>query len=121
MQRQNQLVNHSPKNQKLKLETQAGKFGERVHWNLWGPASVKSLDGNHYMAAQIDDVTRQTKLYFQEKKSQTFMSYKTDEAFIETQSGNQIKVCCSNKGGEFLSNQDQSPRSKGDEVRTDRA
>ena len=57
------------------------------------------------MAARIDDATRQTKLYFQEKKSQTFMSYKTDEAFIETQSGNQIKVCCSDKGGEFLSNQ----------------
>ena len=33
------------------------------------------------------------------------MSYKTDEAFIEMQSGNRIKVCHSEKGGEFLSNQ----------------
>ena len=57
------------------------------------------------MAAWIDDVTRQTKPYFQEKKIQTFMSYKTDEAFIKTQSGNRIKVCHSDKGGEFLSNQ----------------
>ena len=86
-------------------ETRAEKFGERVHWDLWGPASVKSLNSNHYMAAWIDDATRQTKLYFQKKKSQTFMSYKTDEAFIETQSGNQIRVCRSDKGGEFLSNQ----------------
>ena len=57
------------------------------------------------MAARIDNTTRQTKLYFQKKKSQTFISYKTDKAFIEMQSGNQIKVCHSDKGGEFLSNQ----------------
>ena len=38
------------------LETWAEKFGKRVHWDLWGPASVKSLNGNQYVAAQIDDV-----------------------------------------------------------------
>ena len=84
-------------------KTRAKKFGEQVHWDLWGPASVKSLNGNHYMAAQIDDATRQTKLYFQAKKSQMFDSYKKDEAYIETQTGNCIKVCCSNKGSEFMS------------------
>ena len=31
--------------------TRAEKFGERVHWDLWGPASVKSLNGNLYVAA----------------------------------------------------------------------
>ena len=44
--------------------TRAEKFGKRVHWDLWGPASVKSLNGNLYVAARIDDATRQTKLYF---------------------------------------------------------
>ena len=43
-------------------------------------------------AARIDDVTRETKLYFQTKKSQMVDLYKLDEAFIETQSGNCIKV-----------------------------
>ena len=76
-----------------------------MHWDLWGPASVKSLNGNHYVAAQIDDVTRQTKLYFQEKKSQTFDSYKKDEALIENQTGKHIKISCFNQGGEFLSTQ----------------
>ena len=56
------------------------------------------------MAVQIDDATRQTKLYFQAKKSQTFKSCKKDEAYIETQTGNCIKSCRrSDKGGEFLS------------------
>ena len=57
-------------------ETRATKYGERVHWDLWGPATVKSINGHHYVAARIDDATRETRLYFQEKKSQTFDSYK---------------------------------------------
>jgi hypothetical protein len=86
-------------------KTRAAKYGERVHWDLWGPAAVKSLNGHNYVAARIDDATHETKLYFQEKKSQTFNSYKKDEAFIETQTGNRIKTVRSDQGGEFQSTQ----------------
>ena len=55
------------------------------------------------MAAQIDDATWETKLYFQEKKSQLFESYKMEEAYIETQTGQRIKLSCSDRGGEFQS------------------
>ena len=81
--------------------TRATKYGERVHWDLWGPATVKSLKGNYYVAARIDDATRETRLYFQSKKSQMVDSYKLDEAYIETQTGNRIKVVHSDRGGEF--------------------
>jgi hypothetical protein len=64
-------------------KTGAKKFGKRVHWDLWGPALVKSINGHHYVAAQIDDAMRQSKLYFQEKKSDAYQSYLVDEAFIE--------------------------------------
>ena len=50
------------------------------------------LNGHSYVAACIDDATRETMLYFQDKKSETF---KRDEAYIETQTGNHIKVVCS--------------------------
>ena len=82
-------------------KTRATKYGEHVHWDLWGPATVKSLNGNLFVAARINDVTRETKLYFQTKKSQMVDSYKLDEAHIEAQSGNRIKVVCSDRGGEF--------------------
>ena len=82
-------------------KTRATKYGEHVHWDLWGPATVKSLNRNLYVAARINDATRETKLYFQTKKSQTVNSYKLDEVYIETQSGNHIKVICSDRGGEF--------------------
>ena len=70
------------------------KYGERVHWDLWGPASVQSLNGNSYIAARIDNATRETWLYFQKQKSQTIESYKVDEAYIDTQTGNKIKIVC---------------------------
>lgn len=62
-------------------ETRATKYGERVHWDLWGPATVKSLNREYYVAAHIDDATRETR--------------------IETQTGNRIKICRSDRGGEF--------------------
>jgi hypothetical protein len=43
-------------------ETRAKKYGERVHWDLWGPATTKSVNGHFYVAARIDDATRETKL-----------------------------------------------------------
>ena len=84
-----------------KSKTRATKYGEHVHWDLWGPTTVKSLNGNLYVAARIDDATREMKLYFQTKKSQTVNSYKLNEAYIETQSGNHIKVIHSDRGREF--------------------
>ena len=81
--------------------TKAEKFGKRIHWDLWGPATVKSIDGYSYVAAQIDDATWETKLYFQEKKSQLFESYKIDEAYIETQTGQGIRISRSDQGGKF--------------------
>ena len=45
-------------------KTRADKYSKCVHWDLWGPASVKSLAGNSYVAAQINNMTRETCLYF---------------------------------------------------------
>jgi len=36
--------------------------------NLWGPATVKSLAGNSYVAARLDDATRETKLTSRRQK-----------------------------------------------------
>jgi hypothetical protein len=51
-----------------KSDTRTEKYGERVHWDLWGPASVTNLDGNCYIATCTDDHTHENKFYFQPKK-----------------------------------------------------
>ena len=39
------------------LETHTLEYGECVHWDLWGPAAIRSLSGNLYTVARIDDMT----------------------------------------------------------------
>jgi hypothetical protein len=85
-------------------KTRANKYGERVHWDLWGPASVSSLGRNQYAACRTNDQTREVMIYFIAKKSEVFETYKNDEALIETQhDGAKIKLLRSDRGGEFLS------------------
>jgi hypothetical protein len=85
-------------------KTRTNKYGECVHWDLWGPASVSSLGGKQYAACRTDDQTREVMIYFIAKKSEVFETYKNDEALIETQhDGAKIKLLRSDRGGEFLS------------------
>ena len=77
-------------------------YGNCIHWDLWGPDFVTSLNRNSYAAACIIDANHETAIYFQKSKSETFASYHCDEAYIETQMGNMIKIVCSDRG-EFLS------------------
>ena len=83
--------------------TQAEQYGERVFWDLWGPATIHSQSGSVYVAARMDDHTWEMKLYFLKTKDQTFEAYKQDEAYLETHSENHIKWMHSDRGGEFLS------------------
>ena len=84
-------------------DMQAERYGKHVFWDLWGPATVQSQSGNFYAAARMDDHTREMKLYFLKMKDQTFDTYKQDEAYIETHTGNRIKWIHCDRGGEFMS------------------
>ena len=96
------------------LFTHAKEFGERVHWDLWGPTSVKSLGGKSYAAVCKDNVTRTVKPYFLAKKSKTFNSYKQDEAWILNYGGRPTSYARFDHGGEFMSNEfNQHLKSKG--------
>jgi hypothetical protein len=55
-----------------RLIRRATQFGERTHWDLWGPAAVRSVGGKHYAAFRKDDYSRETQVYFLAKKSDTF-------------------------------------------------
>ena len=91
-------------------KTRAKNFGECVHWDLWNPALVKSINGNYYMAARIDDVTRWTKLYFQEKKSQTYESYKKMRLTLKIKLATTLKLAIPIKGENFCLHKWSSPR-----------
>jgi hypothetical protein len=68
-------------------KTRATKYGECVHWDLWGLASVMSLGGKLYATVRMDNATQEVKVYFQVNKSETFETYTKDETWIRTHKG----------------------------------
>jgi hypothetical protein len=83
-------------------ETRSKVYGKFLHWDLWGPASVRSLQGNSYCTARIDDASSKEQVYFQQKKSQAMQSYLKDEAYLENQTGKHIGTIHIDQGGEFM-------------------
>jgi len=79
----------------------AKDFAAEVHSDLWGPAPVATKGGKRYYVTFIDDKTRLTNIYLLAKKSDTLESYKSYEAWCDTQLGAQVRVLHSDRGGEY--------------------
>jgi hypothetical protein len=80
-------------------------LGDEVHTDLWGPSQVQMPGGKTYYASFTDDHTRYTCLYLQSVKSDTFESYRTYEAWLQTQHNAKVKRLRSDRGGEYLSDE----------------
>jgi hypothetical protein len=83
----------------------AQSFGEEIHTDVWGPSPTLSLGGRKYYVTFTDDYSRYTKVEILRTKDQTFGTYKSFAAWVQTQHGTQIKRLRSDRGGEFTSNE----------------
>ena len=64
---------------------------------------TSSYHNNRYFILFIDDFSRMTWVYFLKAKSEVFGIFKKFKAFVEKQSGKQIKVLRSDSGKEYTS------------------
>src|SRR6266498_191235 len=83
----------------------ATEFADEVHSDLWGKSPIESRGGKCYWITFTDDKTRLTWLNLLRRKSEAFKSYKTLEAWIETQFQHRIKTLNVDRGGEYLSDE----------------
>jgi len=83
----------------------ATEFADEVHSDLWGKSPIESRGGKRYWITFTDDKTRLTWLNLLRRKSEAFKSYKTFEAWIETQFQRRIKTLNVDRGGEYLSDE----------------
>jgi hypothetical protein len=76
---------HKPfsKESKTKYKT----YGDKVVSDVWGPASVQSIGGNHYYNLYQDDSSHEEVVYFMRNKSDTFCNYRKYEARVKVQRG----------------------------------
>ena len=79
--------------------------GDEVHSDLWGPAPTESINHKRYYVSFTDDYSRYSTVYFLHSKDDTFDAYQTYEAWLSNQYKARIKSLCSDRGGEYLSNE----------------
>jgi hypothetical protein len=55
---------------KVHISTPAQRFGDEIHTNVWGPASISTRQGHRYFVTFTDDATRFTITYLMHTKDQ---------------------------------------------------
>ena len=83
--------------------SQATKFGDLVHMDVWGPASQKGMHGVLYTLTLLDHATYWLEEPLCKSKDEAFAKYVTHQTRLKTQENITIKVLHSDRGGEFLS------------------
>jgi hypothetical protein len=68
---------------------------------VFGPVLVPSLDKSVYYFSFIDDVSRNTWIYFLRNKSEVFHKFKEFKALVENQIEKKINLLRKDNGGEF--------------------
>ena len=67
--------------------------------------SSASIDGYTYTATYLDDHSRYGMMFFLKKKSEQFEAFKAYKAWAERHTDRQLKCIRTDRGGEFLSNE----------------
>jgi hypothetical protein len=89
---------------KVRISTPAQRFGDEIHTDVWGPASISTHQGRQYFVTFTDDAMHFTITYLMRTKDQALEAYKSFEAWALTQGHYRaIKVLRSDRGGECLS------------------
>ena len=78
-------------------------LGDKIHLDVWGPATPQSYNGKLYYVSFTNDYTRWTTIYCISQKSEVLPKYKEYEAWMGTQYSKRINILQSNRGGEYLS------------------
>jgi hypothetical protein len=75
---------------------------ELVHYDIWGPFAVPSINGSHYFLTIVDDFSRYTLIYLLHSKSQTSHIIQSFYSLVLTQFKVKIKAIRSDNGNEFV-------------------
>ena len=74
-----------------------------VHSDVCGPMRTMARGGFYYFITFTDDFSRYGYVYLLKNKSDSFDKFKEYKAEVEKQTGNNIKILRSDRGGEYLS------------------
>src|SRR5260370_22293137 len=70
---------------KVRISPPAQNFGDKVHTNVWGPATIATRQARRYFITFTDDATRYTVTFLMRTKDEAIGAYKSYEAWATTQ------------------------------------
>ncbi|KAF8830169.1 hypothetical protein HHX47_DHR2000553 [Lentinula edodes] len=88
---------------KIRTSQRVEKFGDVFHMDVWGPASVQTLNHYVYALTVIDEATSWLEEPLMKGKDEAFAQYVILQTGLQTQYGVTVKKLHSDQGGEFLS------------------
>ncbi|GJT22545.1 retrotransposon protein, putative, ty1-copia subclass [Tanacetum coccineum] len=74
-----------------------------IHTDVCGPFKIMSRQGAYYFITFIDNFSRYGYVYLLKHKHEVFETFKVFQKEVENQLGKTIKSLCSNRGGEYTS------------------
>jgi hypothetical protein len=95
------LARHRKLPYKLSIN-KATSCGELIHFDIWGPNSVHSINGHRYFLTAIDDYSRFTWVILLKAKSEVSILVQNFVKMIETQFNTCVKTIRTDNGPEFL-------------------
>nr|GEW57489.1 retrotransposon protein, putative, Ty1-copia subclass [Tanacetum cinerariifolium] len=74
-----------------------------IHTDVCGPLKIMSRQGASYFVTFTDDFCRYVYVYLLKHKHEVFETFKVFQKEVENQLGKTIKSLCSDRGGEYMS------------------
>lgn len=86
-------------------KTEHKAYGDKVIFDVWGPAPVRSIGGSNYYLLFQDLFSHEEHVYFLKQKSEVFKTYKKYRAWLRVQRKGKVIILGSDRCGEFNSNE----------------
>jgi transposase InsO family protein len=103
---------------KVRISPPAQSFGDEIHTDVWGPATIATGQARRYFITFTDDATQYPVTYLLRTKDEALEAYKSFEAWaIAQQHCKAIKVLRSDRGSEYLSSTFDQHLAKADTAR----
>nr|GFA40550.1 retrotransposon protein, putative, Ty1-copia subclass [Tanacetum cinerariifolium] len=74
-----------------------------IHTDVCGPFKIMSRQGASYFVTFTDDFSRYGYVYLLKHEHEVFETFKVFQKEVENQLGKTIKLLCSDRGGEYMS------------------
>jgi transposase InsO family protein len=95
-------------------KTRSSAYGDLVHTDLWGPAQTETINRCLYYITFTDDFSREMRITFLKRKSDTLTAFKEYKAYVSRQYNVHLHKVRSDQGGEYLSKEfDEYLKGKG--------